>query len=440
MSQPEPELTSPEVPEGALVDGRYRVRRELARGGMGVVYEAEHVLLGELVALKVLCAEMRDQRGISERIEREARALAKARHPWIVGVRDAGHCPSFGPYLALDRLEGRPLDGLLVARQRLSVGTVLAIAAGLGDALTHAHAAGVIHRDIKPGNVFVARGVGGVERAMLLDFGIAHMVGEATPNRPRLTRAGDVLGTPEYMAPEVLIDGDSPTPESDVYALAAMFFECLAGDVPHPGTVMNIMSALMVDKPPRPITAIRPDVPAFLETVLRRALSRDPRQRPRTPGDLSKLMHAAVGTAAEPLRLLHDPGSSEGGNGISRRQYVRAAYVAPLRLAYEGGTTDGRTEDISEGGALVVGMAGPIEGREVLLRIPLPTSGRIVQVRALAKWVRTRRGAQALGVEFIELSDDARADIARYVTLMSDAPRRSARPGPPPLPVSAVAR
>lgn len=428
-----------EVPIDALVDRRYRVRREIARGGMGVVYEAEHVVMGDIVALKVLSAEMREQWGVAERIAREARALAHARHPWIVSIRDAGHCKHFGPYIVLERLEGRPLDGLLVARQKLSVASVVTMAVGIGDALTHAHQAGVIHRDIKPANIFVARaGDGNPERAVLLDFGISHLSDQAGAPKVRITRAGDVLGTPEYMAPEILIDGADPTAQSDVYALSAMLFECLAGDVPHPGNPMTIMSALLVDKPPRPLAAIRGDVPSFLETVLRRGLARDPRDRPQTPADLARLIHAAVGGAVEPLKLLEDQGTNAESTGISRRQFVRAAYVAPLRIAFEGGTADGRTEDISEGGALVVGAQGPVEGREVVLRMPLPTSGRVVSVRALARWCRNRRGAQALGIEFIELPADARADIARYVTLMSEGPKRSRPAPPPPPPQSAV--
>ena len=435
---PRPASECAEVPVDALVDRRYRVRREIARGGMGVVYEAEHVVLGDIVALKVLSAEMREQWGVAERIAREARALARSRHPWIVAVRDAGQCRHFGPYVALERLEGRPLDGLLMARQRLSVASVVTIAVGLGDALTHAHRAGVIHRDIKPANVFVTRATEGQgERAVLLDFGISHLKdGPSTP-KAKITRAGDVLGTPEYMAPEILIDGLEPSPESDVYALAAMLFECLAGDVPHPGNPMTIMSALLVDKPPRPLAAIRGDVPAFLETVLRRGLARDPKDRPQSPAELARMIHAAVGGSVEPLKLLEDQGGNTEATGISRRQYQRAAYVAPLRITFEGGTTDGRTEDISEGGALVVGAQGPAEGREVTLRMPLPTSGRVVTVKALARWCRTRRGAHALGIEFIDLPPDARADIARYVTLMSDAPRRDKPVGPPPLPPSA---
>jgi serine/threonine-protein kinase len=108
-----------EVPISALVDRRYRVRREIARGGMGIVYEAEHTVLGDVVALKCLNSRAREVFGIEERLMREARALARARHPHVVAVRDAGICPSYGPYVALDRLEGRPLDGLLTAKTRL---------------------------------------------------------------------------------------------------------------------------------------------------------------------------------------------------------------------------------------------------------------------------------------------------------------------------------
>jgi hypothetical protein len=422
-----------EVPISALVDRRYRVRREIARGGMGIVYEAEHTVLGDVVALKCLNSRAREVFGIEERLMREARALARARHPHVVAVRDAGICPSYGPYVALDRLEGRPLDGLLTAKTRLQVPTVVHLALAVGDALTHAHTRGVIHRDLKPANVFVAKAPEG-ERACLIDFGISHLLGEDVAQGPKLTRAGEVLGTPEYMAPEILIDGLPPRPESDVYALAAMLYECLTGDVPHAGPAMKIMSALLVDKPFKPIAASRGDVPPAIEAALKRGLSRDPAERPKTPSDLARLIHAAVGGPVEPLALLESDGPADQG-GATRRQFDRAAYVAPVRVQAEKATADGRTEDISEGGLLVVGALGPIENQEVEVRLPLPTSGRVAQVRARSKWVRTRRGANALGLEFIDLPADARADIARYVSLMSesrgrtDAGRKSSPPG-----------
>lgn len=411
--------TRPEVAAHALVDGRYRVRREIARGGMGVVYEAVHQVLGETVALKVLTQGARHQRGAERRFQREALALARARHPGVVGVRDAGVCEFAGPYVVLDRLEGRGLDGLLAARTRLPLASVLALATELGAALTHAHRQGVVHRDLKPANVFIATR-DGQERAVLLDFGIAHVVGVDDGVEDRLTRSGEVLGTPEYIAPELLIDDGEPTPRSDVYSLAVLLYECLSGELPFAGSTMQLMSAHLIAKAPRPLAERHPELPSFIDTALARALSRDPSERPATPSALAALLVAAQG-GVPALHLLSDPSGAEVG-GASRRQFARAPYGSPVRLDLGDRVVDGRTEDISEGGALVLGATTPSEGHEVTIRLPLPTSGRVALLRATTKWVRTRRGTHALGVEFIDLTAEARADIARYVTLMSPRP------------------
>jgi serine/threonine-protein kinase len=399
-----------------IVDRRYRVRREIARGGMGVVYEAVHQVLGETVALKVLTRQARHQRGAAQRFEREALALARARHPGVVGVRDAGVCEFAGPYVVLDRLEGRTLDGLLAARSRLPLPSVLALAAELGASLTHAHRAGVVHRDVKPANVFITHTSRG-ERAILLDFGIAHVVGLDAGFNHRLTRAGEVLGTPEYIAPELLIDDGDPTPRSDVYSLAVLLYECLSGELPFTGNTMQLMSAHLIDKAPKALSQRCPELPSVIDAAIMRALSRDPLKRPATPSELASQLLASAG-AAPALNLLSDPSSPEVG-GASRRQFARAPYGSPVRLDLGDRVVDGRTEDISEGGALVLGATTPSEGHEVTVRIPLPTSGRVALLRATTKWVRTRRGTHALGVEFIDLTTEARADIARYVALMS---------------------
>lgn len=430
----------PTLDAGTLVDDRYRVKREIARGGMSLVLEAEHVVLGETVALKVLRGSIAELRSLRARVDREARALARARHPHIVGIRDAGTCPRFGPYLALQPLYGRPLDGLLSARGRIGVSSVLAIAREIGAALGHAHSVGVFHRDVKPGNVLIVPGgPGEPDTSVLIDFGIASVAEALAGPDPKLTRSGEVLGTPEYMAPELLLDGASPDARTDVYALAVTMYECLTGEVPHTGRMAAIMAALALERPPTPMLAARSDVPPALEGLLRRALSRDPAKRPAGPVELATLAIEACGQPVLRLELL-------GAHGMARRaapppvltptrvgdvvpppsppqgarRHVRAAYVAPARVIGGAGAFDGRTEDVSEGGALIAGtIARPEEGEVVSVRFPLPTSGRIVTLMARARWCRTHRGAHAIGVAFVDVPAAAREDIARYVELMA---------------------
>lgn len=422
---------------GTLVDGRYRIRREVARGGMGVVFEAEHVVLGQTVALKLLRPSVAQQPALRARITREARALAGLRHVGIVSIKDAGTCPTAGPFIALEMLEGRPLDGVLAVRAQLPVVAAVGIARELGAALTHAHSAGVFHRDVKPGNVHIAPCLDtGGDRAVLLDFGIARVADARLDEASRLTRSGELLGTPEYMAPEILLDALEPDARTDVYSLAVTLYECLTGEPPYPGRAMAIMAAMLEGRTPRPVAEFRSDVPPALDALIASALSRDPARRPSSAEAFGIACAAAIGGAFRLDLLQSGPKASTDGRlpssaptvrparlgaSVSRRQHVRAAYVAPARVIGAAGACDGRTEDLSEGGSLIAATsARPAEGEEIAVRMPLPISGRVAVLRAIARWSRTRRGAQAIGIEFVDLPADARAEIARYVRLVAE--------------------
>ena len=422
-----------EATPASTIDRRYLVRREIARGGMGIVFEAEHTLTRDLVAVKLLTQGALGSPIVHARLMREARALAVARHPGVASVRDAGVCKSHGPYLVLEMIEGRSLESFLLARKTLSPDNVVAVAMQLGEALTHVHEAGVVHRDVKPGNVLVTRAPGRDGDVLkLVDFGIAR-VGEGDDVVERkLTQQTDVLGTVEYMAPEQLIDGLPPTPASDVYALGLSLYECLAGDVPFPGTMAHVMSNMLAGTPIPSIRDKRPDVSRELEAVILSALQRDPRARPSTPAALAHACVAALGRTPRKLVLLDAPREELGG--VSRRQFARAPYVTPVRVLGSAGACDGRTEDISEQGLLVVTSGACAEGETVTVRLPLPTSGRVVTLDGVARWCKTQRGQRAIGVELKTIPDDARTDIRSYVGLMSVA-----TPSLRPLPAAAPA-
>jgi serine/threonine protein kinase len=202
-----------EASPASTIDRRYTVRREIARGGMGIVFEAEHSLTRSPVAVKVLTTAALGWPIVHARLMREARALAVARHPGVASVLDAGVCRSHGPYLVLEMIEGRSLESFIVARRTLDVESTVAVAQQLGAALSYVHSTGVVHRDVKPGNVLVTRDAGREGDVLkLLDFGIAR-VGEGDDVVERkLTQQTDVLGTIEYMAPEQILDGLPPTP------------------------------------------------------------------------------------------------------------------------------------------------------------------------------------------------------------------------------------
>ena len=217
---------------GDTVDRRYVLKREIARGGAGTVFEAVHAITTRTVAIKLLHSTSRNNPEICERLLLEARALATVRHPNVVEVLDAGLDRTGEPYLVMEMLEGRPLDGILASRRTLDVSDVVHIARQICDALAFMHARGVVHRDLKPSNVFVTRDEIGQETVKVVDFGIASLPSDWRPNQLRLTAPGGVYGTAEYMAPEQLVAMETVEPRCDQYSLGVLMYEALSGEVP----------------------------------------------------------------------------------------------------------------------------------------------------------------------------------------------------------------
>jgi len=339
---------------------------------------------------------------------REARALELSRGTSVVDVVDAGLVEE-EPYVALEMLDGRGLDSLLTTRRRLPTEQAVGIALGVCDGLASAHRAGVVHRDIKPSNVFLARR-GDAERVVLIDFGIARM--SASGPEPKLTRLGERPGTPEYMAPEQLLDGEVDH-RADLFALALVLYECIAGEPAYPER--ETLSAVLRGQPPPALAA--PKLDAFFV----RALARDPATRPQTAQDFAAELSAAAGVKPSTLRVLDPPAAP---SAESKRQFSRMPYVAPLRVVRSGGASiDGQTADLSEGGALgMLGASPPLETR-VTLRFGLPISGRIGQIPAIVRWSRAARHGHAVGFEFVDAPAESLGEIRRFVTFTSDRER-----------------
>lgn len=212
---------------GRPVGGRYTIVAPIAEGGLGTVWEARDEALGRPVALKITRPEIRVTPSQLVRIEREARVAAGLDHPNVVRVLDYGVDLALGPYIAMELLRGRTLEDRIVESGTLRLREILEWLEPTARALDAIHAAGLAHRDVKPTNIMRhANGNGGIVK--LLDFGIASYL----DGRERLTRRGLVVGTPEYMAPEVA-EGELASPASDVYSLAVIAFECLTGRLPH---------------------------------------------------------------------------------------------------------------------------------------------------------------------------------------------------------------
>ena len=335
------------------------------------------------------------------------------RHPGLVTLHDAGTCPKLGPYIVLEMIEGRPLDGILLTRRLLPVGQAVAIVRQLCDALSEVHHRGIVHRDVKPANLLIEATRGG-DRVQLLDFGIATMGDHAPDASDKLTKAGELLGTVEYMSPEQLMATAPVDARSDVYAVGVVLYECLAGELPHAGPATVVMANMIAGTRPVPIRTKRDDVPRALEIVIMKALEIDPMKRYTSVTELSR---ACVASFAQPvpeidlLKLREEAAAPTANVGVqkpsdtaSKRRHIRAPYVTPVRVLMEkGASSDGRTEDISEGGILMVMHGACGDGQRVRVRMVIPVSGRVVELEGTTKWIIKGRGQRAVGLEFIAL-------------------------------------
>jgi serine/threonine-protein kinase len=417
----------PAVPDvGDVLDGRYQLLRDLGRGAAGVVYEARHLFTGRFVALKLLHSQVRrtDHAELRARMEREGRALASIRHPGVVEVLDGGVTPEGFSYLVMEMLEGRTLEGLLAARGTMSVANTAGLALQLCDALDAVHRAGVVHRDVKPGNVLVLRSPNGTESIKLLDFGIVKLL-EPAPD-DKLTQAGAILGTPAYMAPEQLLAEADIDARADVYSLGVTMYECLSGTVPHEGNYAKVLLGATRDEQAPSLHSRAPDVPAALALVVDRAIAKSPAARFASTHDLAAAIEQAVPGAKRQttLRAAQPPPAARPAPAEQRRA-SRASYNTPVRLVVREGVVDGRSEDISEGGLLVLTLASCAPGQRISVRFALPMEGKVVSAEADVRWVRAahgvdRQGMNAIGVEFHDLPQPLRSSIAGYVALMSE--------------------
>jgi len=255
--------------QSALVT-RYRIESELGRGGMGMVFLAEDLKHGRLVAIKVLRPELVQSPG-ADRFLREIRVSAQLNHPHILTLIDSGSADGF-MYYVLPFVEGESLRDRLERERNLSIDDALRITAEIADALAYAHSMGVVHRDIKPENILFEAG-----HAVVADFGIAHAVSEA--GGERLTESGLAVGTPAYMSPEQALGTEAVDGRADIYSLGCVLYEMLTGAPPYAGPTPQAILARKVVDPVPGIRVVRDTVPAAVEAVVMRALAKVPADR-----------------------------------------------------------------------------------------------------------------------------------------------------------------
>jgi serine/threonine-protein kinase len=277
------------VTTGELVGGKYRVGKLMAHGGMGVITAGTHVGLEQPVAIKFIRAELLGTREHVERFMSEAKITAKLASPNVVRVIDVGMLPSRVPYLVMERLEGVDLQAVLERRGQLSVGEAIGYALEVCDALSEAHAFGIIHRDIKPENLFIDQGLGRRPVLKLLDFGIA----KRTDGRAKaLTRSGEVVGSPSYMSPEQLTTPDLVDQRTDIWSVGVVLYELLAGRAPFADRTVAAICRQVLRSVPTPLAHYRGDVPAELERVILRCLEKAPHARFACAEDLARALRA----------------------------------------------------------------------------------------------------------------------------------------------------
>jgi serine/threonine protein kinase len=285
---------------GSVVNGKYQLTRLLGDGGMGSVYEAEHAVLGTRVAIKVLHPELARRTGLVERFLQEARVAAQIRSVHVVHVTDVDRTPDGQAYIVMDLLEGEPLSSVLERQRKLPVTTACEYTVQILSALEAAHALGVIHRDLKPENVFVTF-VGGKPVLKLIDFGIAKARAVDPLQQKKLTVAGVLMGTAEYMSPEQARSADRVDARADIYAAGVMLYEMIAGVRPVSGDDARIIALKVERGDVVPLVQVAPDVPREIAGLVHRAMAARPELRFATATEMriaiEKANRSGAGTA-----------------------------------------------------------------------------------------------------------------------------------------------
>ena len=280
---------------GDVVANRYRLERLLGEGGMGSVWAATHTVTQRTHALKLL-KKKDDDPATRRRMLREARAASAVRHPNVVTIHDVIEGPDGAPVLVMDLLDGESLGDRLEREKKLDVRETLRIVRAILEALEAAHAAGVVHRDLKPDNVFLAQG-----NVKVLDFGVAKLTASDGPARATtnlLTESGAMLGTPCYMAPEQAFAEGEVDARADLWAVGVVLYECLAGVRPADGATLGQVLKVLATGAIVPLAQRAPDVPADVAALVGRLLASDRDARPASARAVLDALDAIEGVAA----------------------------------------------------------------------------------------------------------------------------------------------
>lgn len=316
---------------GTKLADRYLIMSVIGHGGMGVVYKARHELMDRIVAIKMLQSQLISDSMSVKRFQQEAKAASKLKHPNVITLYDFGVSPTGQPYLVMDYLEGISLSDVIKKDGQVGVDRCIKIFAQACSALDHAHRQGVIHRDLKPGNIMLVEDDDDKDCVKVVDFGVAKLLWAGDDENQRLTQTGEVCGSPVYMSPEQC-QGQKLDHRSDIYSMGVVVYEALTGRLPLLGKTMVDTMSKHISEMPQPFSVVRPDlyIPERLEAVVFKALAKDPGQRQQSMADMEQELLMAVPKPGRTTTTLRGVTSLPPGTTVELpKPAVPAAPVAP---------------------------------------------------------------------------------------------------------------
>lgn len=384
------------------VVGSYRITGQIGAGGMGAVYEAEHLLLGRRAAVKVLLPDRCSDKEIVERFFNEARATTRIQHPGIVKIYDYGHLESGNAFIIMELLEGESLGTRLKREGKFSATQSIAIARHIAGLLSEAHRHGIIHRDLKPDNVFLVpdpalpRG----ERAKVLDFGIAKLADDEEGSSLQ-TKTGTLMGTPVYMSPEQCRGAGGVDHRSDIYALGCVLYQMLCGRPPFIAEGSGEIIAAHIHVEPTPLRVYEESVPSSLEKVVMKLLQKDVAERYQSMEEVIEALNGAV-----PFSVgVPEPSLAASGHFAAAQTETD---LEPVAADFGAGTTLASTARHSAPQTAVTAPKRAGTSRKVLVGLG------VLAAAAIAAVVVTQGGdEQSATVAKIEPSDARVADVVK---------------------------